>query len=355
MKNHITPGDVLRQLKADLIGKDSYRGVTLTYSWMANQFGHYSLGYIPTLIVYSILESCFSNQRSAFWAALVVSTLWLLFELYNFLGPLLLNKQSQSNLLFFAGKEYTFKPAWVNIAFDTFTDLCFFWFGAFSASLFLNPIRTNFFILAILLLVLIYPCRYWFLTKMYLQSAQYPFQFRLSQWENHISELDKQTVNQFLEDRSGEKHLFVFGGRKSGKTTISVGIATERSVKHEACMYTTGMKLYSMFQETDLKLLSDNKALWTWRNASLLIIDDINPGDPITEDLITSDQFLALLDGPVKPNNENRKNVRNKNVIWVMGNEKEEKSFFSDWKTMLVEIGVEPENIYSINLKSNPD
>ena len=27
---------ILQQLKADLIGQDSYRGVTLTYAWLAN-------------------------------------------------------------------------------------------------------------------------------------------------------------------------------------------------------------------------------------------------------------------------------------------------------------------------------
>jgi hypothetical protein len=35
---------ILQQLNFDLIGKDSYRGITLTYAWMANQFGHIALG-----------------------------------------------------------------------------------------------------------------------------------------------------------------------------------------------------------------------------------------------------------------------------------------------------------------------
>jgi hypothetical protein len=30
---------ILKQLQADLIGKDSYRGVTLTYAWLANSLG----------------------------------------------------------------------------------------------------------------------------------------------------------------------------------------------------------------------------------------------------------------------------------------------------------------------------
>ncbi len=47
---------ILKQLKADLIGKDSYRGVTLTYAWLANQFGHISLGFIPTFLVYYFIK-----------------------------------------------------------------------------------------------------------------------------------------------------------------------------------------------------------------------------------------------------------------------------------------------------------
>ncbi len=44
MNKTITGRDIRNQLKADLIGKDSYRGVTLTYTWLANQFGHISSG-----------------------------------------------------------------------------------------------------------------------------------------------------------------------------------------------------------------------------------------------------------------------------------------------------------------------
>ena len=100
MNKIITFKNIINQLKADLIGKDSYRGVTLTYSWLANQFGHFSLGYVPSLIVYSFIKKHTSLKNPPFLAALFVSIVWLLFESYNFLGPLLLNKQSQSKLLF---------------------------------------------------------------------------------------------------------------------------------------------------------------------------------------------------------------------------------------------------------------
>lgn len=61
MDNVISLKHVLQQLKADLIGKDSYRGVTLTYSWLPNQFGHISLGFIPTVILFIITKNPFKS------------------------------------------------------------------------------------------------------------------------------------------------------------------------------------------------------------------------------------------------------------------------------------------------------
>jgi hypothetical protein len=339
--------DIRRQLIADLIGKDSHRGVTLTYTWLANQFGHFSLGFIPTSIIYAILNKCHPGSCSAICTATLIAAFWLLFELYNFLGPLLFTSRSRSKLFFVKGAKYIFSPDWSNIAFDTFTDVCFFAFGAFFASIFLDFSWCAIYVLIALFIILIYPSRYWFLTKMYLQAAQYPFQLRLCQWNCIISAKAKETVNLFL-DSECRKHLFVFGGMRSGKTALSVGIATELSIKHEPVLYTTAMKLYTMFFQSHAKMQADNKALWTWRNASLLVIDDINPGDPVEHDLVTPGQFLHMLDTNTTANCENRKTIRDKNVIWVMGDE--EQRIFEDWKKILVGIGVDEKDIHVINL-----
>jgi hypothetical protein len=42
MNNTFTAKMIFRQILNDLSGKDAYRGVTLTYTWMANQFGQLS-------------------------------------------------------------------------------------------------------------------------------------------------------------------------------------------------------------------------------------------------------------------------------------------------------------------------
>lgn len=100
MNKTITGRDIRNQLKADLIGKDSYRGVTLTYTWLANQFGHISLGFIPTFILYIVLSRYYSNDSASIRAAAFISAAWFIFEAFNFLGPLLLSNPFKKKMPF---------------------------------------------------------------------------------------------------------------------------------------------------------------------------------------------------------------------------------------------------------------
>lgn len=352
MPKPITAKDILRQLKADLIGKDSYRGVTLSYSWLANQTGHFALGFIPSFILYLLLKKYTSMHNPALWSAVIISCAWFLFELYNFLGPLLLNKPSASKLLYIPGRRaYVFTPAWKNIAFDTFTDVLFFALGAFTLSILLSFSWGVVTILVILIVVLALPSHYWYVTKMFLQEAVYPFQFRLSQWDLVITPGDKATVYRFLGNRSTGKHLLIFGGRETGKTSLAVGICTELSIKHRTCFYTTGVKLYHLFfAPADKQLQEDEGRLWTWRKSSCLVIDDINPGDPVKEDIISPAEFLDILD--TFKGAGNRDTLKQKNVIWVMGTQAKKDSAEMQWKAMVRELGVSDEDISTVQLNS---
>jgi hypothetical protein len=344
MSYTITARDVRRQLKSDLIGKDSHRGITLTYAWMANQFSHYALGFIPTFLLYRYF-AVHPDSEAALRFAFSVSAIWLAFEAFNFLGPLF-KKHSLARLVYSDSTDNNnFKPAWKNIAFDTFTDLLFFWTGAFSASLACSYSFTSLYVLIALISLLVWPVRYWFHTKMYLQIAQYPFQFRLSQWNNPIGEEQKKIIENFLNSNGKGKHLLIFGSQHSAVTSLAVGIATELSIRHHSCIYTTGMKLCSMFFEP----APGREGFWDWRSAEVLVIDDINPGQPIVEDLVTPEEFLNCLDTHSQ-NKMNREIIKEANVIWVLGNAPVEKQVAERWGEMLIEIGVEKDKIYSINL-----
>lgn len=342
--------EVFEQLKRDLIGKDSYRGVTLTYAWLANQFGHFSLGFIPTIILHGFLKSKPNIHYPELWASFGIWLVWILFETYNFLGPLLLKVSTKRKAL--NKGDYTFTPAWKNVAFDTVTDVTYFGIGAFSASMVCAYHPGMLAGLLILVLLVTYPAYYWYTTKMYLENAEYPFQLRLSQWNQKIGDKNKNAILQFLNhlDTNGQgRHMLIFGSRGSGKTTLSVGIATEASIKNGCCSYTTAVKLLGMFFEKPTAQTEDFSKLWSWRSCNLLVIDDINPGSPIKRDIITTKLFYDLLNnldcGP-----DNIKHIKEKNIIWVMGSNDPTNLLEEKWENLLQQIGVLPSNIITINL-----
>jgi hypothetical protein len=344
--NFINRKAVMAQLRADLIGKDSYRGVTLTYSWLANQFGHFSLGFIPTVLIFHFLITRTTVTHPELWASLGVWGAWVLFETYNFLGPLLLKVGTKRKAL--SKGDYTFTPAWKNIAFDTLTDLAYFGMGALSASLICQFHPEMLIGAAVLLIVVAYPAYYWYTTKMYLQNAEYPFQLRLSQWNQNIREEDKQSVLRFLDNEEQGRHMLLFGTRGSGKTMLSIGIATEASIKSGCCSYITAVKLLSLFFENTDTPQNLNK-LWSWRNCNLLVIDDINPGKPVKGDIITTNLFYELLNN-VDCGPDNLKHIKEKNIIWVMGSDDPTSLLEQKWVALLEQIGIERSNIVTINL-----
>jgi hypothetical protein len=75
MSKKITAKQIWQTIHKDLIGKDSHRGITLTYGWFANQLGHLSLGFIPSAILHIV---GFTAEKSFLYVALF----WLLFEIY---------------------------------------------------------------------------------------------------------------------------------------------------------------------------------------------------------------------------------------------------------------------------------
>jgi hypothetical protein len=81
------------------------------------------------------------------------------------------------------------------------------------------------------------------------------------------------------------------------------------------------------------------------------MIDDINPSEPIQDELISPSKLLSFID-TLKPENlKNREILKNKNIIWVLGSKQSlDESHVDEWKDMLLKIGIEEYQISSINL-----
>ncbi len=253
---HLKARLLTKQLKNDLIGKDSHRGVTLTYAWLANQTGHITLGFIPTLFlskcpsVLNFVSPAYSITFPYVLSACLVCIFWVCFETLNFLIPILLDSSIFPSVRdIFQNKKGHFNPAWKHISFDTYTDILFFSFGAFFAAYVIDESATQkitAYITIGILLLLIYPIVYWYQIKMYQQGPKFPFQFRLGQWNKPIDDLLLQTVNNYLKTitTSTGNHLIISGKPNAGKSSLGVGIGTEYSIKMNKVIY---LKSYDFF------------------------------------------------------------------------------------------------------------
>ena len=321
--------DIIKQLYLDLIGKDSHRGVTLTYAWLANQFGHFGLGFIPSIIlILSLPDDSFWNR----YAAVVVAIFWLVFELYNFLGPLLLSRV-----------PYVFKPKWANIGFDTITDLGFFWIGAGVAGWIGANQLGIWLLLPIGGIIVSIGTPYWFKTKIYVQEAVFPYQLRLSQWFGNLNSSEKPYIQNFINSKNNSDHLLVFGQVRTGKTKLAVGIGTEMSIAHNSVLYITGMRILTELSVS--KEVGKRDTLWNWKSASTLVIDDINPGHPGAE-IITPKQLSEIISA--SPQDQFSEIISRKKVVWVLGDYGE--SNRTEWVDFVHDIGVSEDKIRQVVL-----
>ncbi len=341
---HITAAQLLNQLKADLIGKDSYRGVSLSYSWLANQFGHFSLGFLTAFLCYSIQGKFFTIciEPTLLQSILFSAIIWTIFESFNFLGPLLF-KMNSLKVKLNKNDSYTFKPDWLNVGFDTFTDLLYFYLGALFLALFNSQLAYLDFVFYGLLILIFIPFVYWYKTKIILQNCKFPQQIRLSQWKFELTDEQKSLVLNFISKETKETHLVITGKPGVGKTTLSIGISTEMAIKREKISYFTSMKLVPLFFSNNK--IENINGIWDWVDSDCLIIDDINPSEPVNDSWISPEVFLNYVYNPSE-NRDNRNLLKQKKVIWLIdGKEKIE-----DWIKIILIIGVESDKIDHLNI-----
>ena len=108
------------------------------------------------------------------------------------------------------------------------------------------------------------------------------------------------------------------------------------------------MKLFGMLHENPDDQDNGNNGLWNWRDSSFLVIDDMHPGNAISEEIITPEKFIDFVMNS-HCTKDNLAALREKDVVWVMGNPDNKKSV-QGWKLLFEKIGIEKEKIYTINL-----
>ncbi|MFN8243884.1 MAG: hypothetical protein U0X40_07485 [Ferruginibacter sp.] len=339
-----------RQLLADLIGKDVYRGVTHTYTLLANQFGHFALGFIPVTIFYSLRIADHLPGFSSHWPWAGWAGGCIIFESGNYWYSILLYRRAARRK--FGMNDFPFKPSWPQLRLDLITDMGFFFTGASCAGwLFL---RTTWLMWVFILSLVIFKSIFfhWYIIKIYVQEALFPFQFRLSQWTLPISDENKIAALSFRENRQKGRHLLVFSDQLAEKASLCIGIATEMAFRKTSCLYVTAMQLLPRFSKDlpDSNHSLDLVSIWTWREVDVLLIDDINPTHSGADEMFTAEMFYNEIHDETF-REENLAALKEKNVIWMLGSDNPERKKEKSWReNLLLKIGIPAERITVIHL-----
>ncbi len=117
---------VVSQVIRDLFGKDVQDTVTFSYEWVADQFGHFALGFEITIaLTWAAIQFGYSQSRAGLWLGLAVVAVFVLKEADDFRRQWMKARQSKS----------VFRFNGLEIFFNTFTAVFYIALGAIVAGL----------------------------------------------------------------------------------------------------------------------------------------------------------------------------------------------------------------------------
>lgn len=267
--------EMIKQIKDDLWCKEVATGYTVTYTWMANQLGHFAIGFAPTIILSSIAAAIFGATPLIALVALLPA----LFMIYKEQGDIAVEKKrSDTNPGIFPLNIGDIKKnAWTANLF-TFVGACVAGSVALTG---LIPVVGSLLPLVVLLILTV-PCvfvmRYWLTKKKCFQQSGLPFTYRLSYFsennmKNTLEECQK-TINEFMDGNIDS--LIISGPVKSGKTTLGVSIGTELAFKQIKVRYIELFDLLESISFVKEPPVHFAYVLWDLGEVDVIIIDDVD-------------------------------------------------------------------------------
>jgi hypothetical protein len=282
-----TVSEVGAQAYRDLFGKDVQETPTVSYVWMADQLGHFGLGFQITFLLRWIAEALgYLSGWAVFLVAIGNLSIWVVKEWFDYLREVRKAKTA-SSIFPFNAKE---------IRWNIVTALFFIAAGVIVAAISrrnpLDPIIA----LGVLLVPALWVIVWWLRRKITFQQAGLPYLYRLTNFPNKIAddEAEAQRLATFIIDlanpasASGQgKHLVIAGPLGSGTSSLAAGVGTEFAFAMGIGRYTTLVKLLESSVMNEGKSLGqpefqDGRILWPWQFAELLIIDDLPEVGSIT-------------------------------------------------------------------------
>jgi hypothetical protein len=356
----VTSREVLRQAVSDWFGKEVQNGYTVTYVWMTNQLGHFTLGFLFTFIVTWIVEAFLDAGPACPWWAVPLRGFasegqgrpaCAIDESRFLCGWLLAIPIVQ--ILFWIAKEVrdyfvavraargnAFPIDRMDIAGDAATAVFFITIGiAVSYISFVSwGIATAVFFVS--LAVALFPARYWMSRKLCFQRAALPFLYRLADFPKVFapkSPLGAKDVLAFIASRSAIEHLLIFGPRGAGRTSLAVGMATEHTFSVRRARYMTWAKFIEQAQENPEPTLQDGAEVWPWRESDIVVLDDV-VGEVDNRALVGPGDIrgvLLALSSSGKAASDVLTALAARRTVWVVGPVDDSLKSPEDWRAML--------------------
>jgi hypothetical protein len=338
---------IWKQFWKDVWGKDANRGVTLSYSWLANQFGHVALGALAALVFYAIFLIWSDDQEKRELFGLWCSVgIWIVVEIIMFGTTYKKWRQTEN---------YPFRPNLKFLTLDLLTDLGYFQLGAV---VFYLPHHMDnmivWYAFVGLLTILFIAFIYWFDIRIHQQEAHLPFSFHLARWKGKMDPQMMQEIEDFTNGKSPIRHFLLFGEVKSEKSALAVAIGNEMVNRKNKTYYVTINEFLRLLYEGDANLQDyrDGYDMWQWTECDVLVIDHINPGNPVPVDLIyANDMEGHILNGSF--GDRNKAKLASQKVIWSVGDlyrEQEAEAIKQNWKSMLINLGVQESEIKIVKI-----
>ena len=276
VKTTFTIKKIFKQLKNDLWCKEVATGYTTSYTWEANQLGHFAIGFAPTIILTCIATAIWGASP---WLALV-ALFPILFMLYKEKGDVQnevvrFNKTPGVEPLNISDIK---KNAWTANVFSMVGAIVA---GSVSLATLLPPAAAAILPL-ITLLVLCIPCfailKYWIAKKICFQQAGLPYTYRLSYFAKQKILGSADDTEKILKDfQNGEiDHLIVSGPIRSGKTSLITAIGTELSFRQFKVRYLNFLDFLDISLDKKEQPIHVAYVLWDWKDADIIIFDDVD-------------------------------------------------------------------------------
>jgi len=299
----ISLSDLHRQVKRDLLAKEVQTSPTYSYQWMAAQAGHIALGLLIVLWVWWTGQIFDPGQSS--WIPVVgaeigrwfaeagqwidsiagkngippVKLPWIGFcvaaifisalEVYDYVKA-----SRKLERLFNAARDRKDLRDNVGAA---------IYYVLLGAGIALAALLSWTPWLGLLIPILIVaPAFYWLRQKMRFQQIGLPFLFRLPEFKlDGFPPGVAKMIDDFIRT-SGDlspKHIAIVGELGTGKTNLAVGIATEGAFNGKKGRYLTLSKLRQIAPMSKEPDPPRNLVFWPWREAQILVIDDVVSAD----------------------------------------------------------------------------